>query len=129
MTVKAPKTATQVVTANRLTDGIVVFFTAQSGWSDGINDAAVATTAEQGQKLLDAAQADVLARKVVEPYLIDVRTGDGSIEPVRYRERIRALGPTIRPDLGKQAELKLKAVPLPAGTGATPDGAALSWAY
>ena len=41
---------------------------------------------------------------VVEPYMIDVVLDDGSPIPTSYRERVRALGPTIHPDIGKQAE-------------------------
>ena len=42
--------------------------------------------------------------EVVDVDLIDVEVVDGVIVPVRLRERIRAAGPTIRDDLGKQAE-------------------------
>ena len=37
------------------------------------------------------------------PYLFDVRVKNGAIEPVKERERIRAAGPTVHPDLGKQS--------------------------
>ena len=36
-------------------------------------------------------------------YLFDVRLVRGRVEPVKERELIRAMGPTVRPDLGKQA--------------------------
>jgi hypothetical protein len=42
---------------------------------------------------------------VVDVNLIDVEFIDGGIHPTRLRERIRAAGPTIRTDLGKQARL------------------------
>jgi hypothetical protein len=45
----------------------------------------------------------VRRREVVGPYLFDVRLEDGLAVPVKVREAIRAAGPTIRPDLGKQA--------------------------
>jgi hypothetical protein len=38
---------------------------------------------------------------VVNPYLFDVRAGKS---PVKEREIIRSLGPSVRDDLGKQAE-------------------------
>ncbi|TJW66136.1 MAG: DUF2849 domain-containing protein, partial [Mesorhizobium sp.] len=41
--------------------------------------------------------------EVVDVNLIDVTVVDGLVEPVRLREKIRAAGPTIREDLGKQA--------------------------
>jgi hypothetical protein len=43
---------------------------------------------------------------VVDVNLIDVTVVDGLVEPVRLREKIRAAGPTIRTDLGKQASLE-----------------------
>ena len=35
--------------------------------------------------------------------LIDVAEFDGEWRPKKYREYIRATGPSVRPDLGKQA--------------------------
>ena len=35
-------------------------------------------------------------------YLIDVAEVDGEVRPVKYREFIRATGPSVRPDLSKQ---------------------------
>ena len=49
------------------------------------------------------------ARIVVDPYEIEVDTGTGSPVPVRFREKIRALGPTVRLDLGKQARRQASA--------------------
>ena len=37
-------------------------------------------------------------------YLFDAERRDGRIRASHIRERIRTLGPTVRPDLGKQAE-------------------------
>jgi hypothetical protein len=39
----------------------------------------------------------------VAPYLFDVREAAGRTVPVKVREAIRAAGPTVRTDLGKQA--------------------------
>ena len=51
------------------------------------------------------ARAAVDSRLVIDPYLIDVIEGDSERRPTRFRELIRAKGPTVRPDIGKQAEL------------------------
>ncbi len=40
---------------------------------------------------------------MVSPYLFEARIEDGAIRPVKEREIIRAAGPTVRTDLGKQA--------------------------
>ena len=47
-------------------------------------------------------------RKVVDPYLVDVEiAADGRSRPRHYREALRALGPSMRPDLGKQADFQI----------------------
>lgn len=91
----------QILNANDLLTGDVVYWTGHR-WSRDIREAMiVADTAEAEQ----VAAAEVAARRVVETYLVDVtETADGPV-PVRARERVRALGPSVRPDLGKQAEL------------------------
>ena len=35
--------------------------------------------------------------------LVDVSLGENGPQPRHFRERLRTLGPSIRPDLGKQA--------------------------
>jgi hypothetical protein len=52
---------------------------------------------------LAAAEAFVRDRIVVNPYLFDVRVDGAGVRPVEEREIIRAAGPTVRLDLGKQA--------------------------
>ena len=55
----------------------------------------------------DALEAEGLAEmsrnKVVDAYLVDVVLGENGPQPRHFRERLRTLGPSIRPDLGKQA--------------------------
>lgn len=91
------------VTANRLLDGEPVYLTAANAWSDVITDAAIADGKEDGAKLLEQAQAGVVDQIVVNPYLFDVDGEDGEAKPLSVREQIRAAGPTVRLDLGKQA--------------------------
>lgn len=85
----------QILTANRLGDGLVVYLTELGTWSEAIDDARVAAGAE------DAALLETLGRareatEVSGPYLIEVELEGGCLTPVRYRERIRAHGPSIR---------------------------------
>ena len=40
---------------------------------------------------------------MVNPYLFEVREENGKVRPVKEREIIRALGPSVRTDTGKQA--------------------------
>ncbi len=93
----------QVVTANRLGDGLVVYLTGDDGWSEDLQDAAVADDDQASAALQARGDAGEAAQLVVEPYLIDVVDVDGDTMPARYRELIRAAGPSVRLDLGKQA--------------------------
>lgn len=94
------KDFTRIVTANRLRDGYVVFLTTEGAWSEKTEAAAVAKTTEQEEALLAQAQASVRACHVVDPTVIDVDQADTSA-PLRFRERIRRAGPTVRPDLAR----------------------------
>lgn len=92
----------QIVTANRLSDGVVVFFAPDGGWSERIASARIVAKAE-GAALL--AEAEAAAAEAVAPYLIDidldVECGGAQPVPRRYRERIRAFGPSIHPQFAK----------------------------
>jgi hypothetical protein len=94
---------TDVVTANRLQDGEVVYLTGNNDWSLWIEDAKVAENKEEGQVLLDQARPFVEHCEIVEPYLMKVDATGGRPQAISVRERIRAAGPSMRLDLGKQA--------------------------
>lgn len=92
--------ALQMLTANRLRDGAVLYW--RSGaWAVTLKEGEVFAADADAEAALAAAQESVAANEVVGPYLFDVRA-DGS--PVKEREIIRAAGPSVRDDLGKQAE-------------------------
>lgn len=94
----------QIVTCSDLITGDVMFL-GKKGWSRDHRVSEVATSAEAAALLLARGQKDMAANRVIDVYLVDVAlTPDGHPEPVHYREKIRTLGPTIRLDLGKQAE-------------------------
>lgn len=86
-------TGPTAITANRLTDGLVVWFTPAHGWSTDIADAAVATTSEAALALLNAAQGD--ENHAVGAYAARVALEEGRARPQNLRERIRVGGPTI----------------------------------
>ncbi|MEM8627138.1 MAG: DUF2849 domain-containing protein [Pseudomonadota bacterium] len=104
----------QVVTGNALMEGDVVFFTARNTWSRDLSQAAVAKDTDAADALLTAAKAQPAA--IVGPYLAAVEVdGTGTPRTQHIREAIRTTGPTVRLDLGKQAEpLSESAVPLAA---------------
>lgn len=93
------KAAIQVVTANRLDDGIVVYLDPAGGWTERLGaalqiegESALAAAVALGKK----AEADQI---VVESYPIDVARDGAVLTALRLRERIRAEGPTIHPEL------------------------------
>lgn len=83
----------KVLTGNDLPTGDVVWWTG-SGWSRHIEDAC--DVGDQGESIAHAEQG---ARRVNVPYVIDATlTADGP-RPAHIKDRIRALGPTVRADL------------------------------
>ena len=95
-------TLPQMLTANRLRDGDVLYWKGGS-WVLTLKDGEVFPDEASAQAALAAAQDSVTANLVVAPYLFDVRIEKDAIRPVKEREIIRAAGPTVRPDTGKQA--------------------------
>lgn len=92
-------TKLSVLTANRLGDGRIVYLDFEGAWNENIAEAAVANAPDEVRALEDRAAYDAAHNLVVEPYLIEVRDVAGRIEPIRYRERVRAGGPTILQDV------------------------------
>jgi hypothetical protein len=87
-----------VVTANRLTDGAVVYRRADSEWTTRLEDAAIATSASAAQALLGASKSDGTA--AVGAYVAPVTLApDGKLRPGNLREQIRAHGPTVGPTI------------------------------
>jgi hypothetical protein len=89
----------QVIIANRLIDGLVVFFAGAGQWNTAIAQAKVIDEDGEAQQLLEVAKQDQVRCLVIDPILIQVRVENGQVRPVEIREVIRAFGPTIRTDL------------------------------
>ena len=98
-----------IFTANRLLDGEAVWLGANGRWVESPASAVVSHTKEELEATrIEAARGD-RENHVVEPYEMAVSVENGVAVPATYRERIRAAGPTIRLDLGKQAQQPLAA--------------------
>lgn len=93
----------QVMTANRLRDGEVVFLTRAGVWSEKIDEAVLALEPQAKAALEARAADDVRMTLVTGHYLFDAERINGRIRASHFRERVRTLGPSVRPDLGKQA--------------------------
>ncbi len=92
------------VTGNALKTGEVVFLTPDGSWSGNIDEALVAEGEPEVAALVAQAESAERAGRVVGPYPIDVTVEGHRVRPVRYRELLRTLGPSVRRDLGKQSE-------------------------
>ena len=94
----------QIVTANRLNDGLVIYLGPDESWVERIEAAEIANGKDEAAALLARAEAPAHGTRVVGPYLMAVEFDAGTPRPASNREIIRALGPTVRTDLGYQAE-------------------------
>lgn len=92
----------QALTANGLRTGDVLYWRGGE-WVESFVDAQVFAEPAGANAALESAKRFVLGRVVVNPYLFPVRLEGGAAYPVEEREIIRAAGPSIHPDLGKQA--------------------------
>ena len=82
-----------ILTGNDLASGAVTWW-AGSWWSRHVEDAV--DVAEQGEAILAREEG---ARRVNGAYLIEaIATAEGP-RPAHIKDRIRALGPTVRVDL------------------------------
>jgi len=85
----------EMITANRLTDGHVVYLDAEGGWAEDFRGGLVLGDAAARETALEQGQAAATANVVVEPYAIELEMRAGHLAPRTLRERIRAEGPTV----------------------------------
>lgn len=83
----------KIVTGNDLKTGDVIWWDG-SGWSRHVNDAV-----DAGDQADAVAAREEAARRVVAAYVIDGERNADGVRPAHIKERIRALGPTVRLDL------------------------------
>jgi hypothetical protein len=83
----------KLLTGNDLPTGDVIWWTG-SDWSRHVEDAV--DVGDRGDAI---AQAEGGARRVNGPYVIDAEMTPDGPRPAHIKDRIRALGPTVRPDL------------------------------
>ncbi len=88
-----------VLTANRLTDGVVVFLGNNGDWIEGIGHAVVARSPEEARALEAQGARDTARNVVVDAYLVEVREAADGLVPIRTRERVRVAGPSILGDV------------------------------
>jgi hypothetical protein len=79
----------KLLTGNDLASGAVTWWTG-NGWSVHVEDAA--DVGENGDAILAAEEA---AQRVNASYIVEAENG----LPVHIKDRVRAAGPSVRPDL------------------------------
>lgn len=89
----------QMIIANRLTDGVVVFLDTHEGWDPAIAAGVAIDDETEAKRLFALAKQHETDCKVIDPQLIEVLVEDGGRKPKEIREAIRAFGPTVRTDL------------------------------
>ncbi len=82
----------KVVSANRLRDGVPIYFVGNGVWSPKV---AEALCSDDGDALLAQAQGDAGFSQAIDAFVVDVAMEDGALRPVSLREQIRAFGPTV----------------------------------
>lgn len=83
----------KIITGNDLKSGAVTWWDGK-GWSLSVNDA-VAVDSDAAAIIAE----EEATRRVVSAYTCDATQTDEGIRPAHIKERIRALGPTVRLDL------------------------------
>jgi sulfite reductase (NADPH) hemoprotein beta-component len=89
-----PATAPVVFTANRLRDGRVVWLGPEGCWVETLATAQV-FPAEAAAEGLALAQQGEGQQQVVGVYGVELHRSAGTPEPLKFRERLRAAGPSI----------------------------------
>lgn len=93
----------QVLTANSLINGNVVFLTSDNDWSPFIAQAQICQDDAQLEALEAIGHQAVDNQVIVEPFLIEVIVENDLPKPVRFREQLRVNGPSVRADFAKPA--------------------------
>ncbi|GIX16329.1 MAG: hypothetical protein KatS3mg119_0515 [Rhodothalassiaceae bacterium] len=89
-----------IVTAHELWSGAGVFLAADGRWlRDPAGAAFAATPAERDGLLQRAREANARAEVELVAAIEAECDAEGRVRPVKLRERLRALGPSVRPDL------------------------------
>ncbi|HEY1736487.1 MAG TPA: DUF2849 domain-containing protein [Methylovirgula sp.] len=86
----------QVLSANRLRDGIIVYLSPSGDWRPQIGEAALFSSKEASEAALAKAHAAVAANLVIDPLIVDVTESPKGRTALSLRNSIRALGPTVK---------------------------------
>ncbi len=97
-------TGPQMIIANRLNDGRVVFFTEEGTWSANAENAAYAED-NALDALLSRAQVFSDNNTVIDLHAVAANIENGKAFPAHIKAIMQAKGPSVRLDLGYQTSL------------------------
>jgi hypothetical protein len=83
----------KILTGNDLKSGAVVWWDG-TGWSLYVDEAV-----DVGDRADEIIAREQSARRVNSAYSLDAERDDKGVRPAHIKDRVRALGPTVRPDL------------------------------
>lgn len=112
-----PQFMPQIISANRLTDGLIVFLGPEGKWISDFASAALFESKDAAAAGLAQAQAALEANLVIEVTVIDTIVESGERRAAHLRDAIRIKGPTITPFTDT-----VPTAPAAAKTGAQPAG-------
>ena len=83
----------KILTGNNLESGAVVWWDG-IGWSLYVDDAV-----DAGDRADEIIAREQSARRVNSAYALEATRDEKGVRPAHIKDRVRALGPTVRPDL------------------------------
>jgi len=99
----------KILTANRLDNGAVVYFSRGRQWTLSLDENTLSTQTESDVALTAEGEAALADRIIVEPYLIPVEIENGVPIAQSKREQIRAVGPSITSDYSQNSSAAVAA--------------------
>ena len=84
-----------IVSANRLTDGHVVYLTRDGDWSESIVDGRTAATEKESSTLLADAERAVVAGIIVSPYRVSIADDGAPFHPCIFVNASACLDPKL----------------------------------
>ncbi len=96
----------KIISANRLSDGIVVYLVAEGIWTPDIGQAQRLASEAEVEAWLKLAKADEKRNLFIDPFTVEVEVEAKGLEALTLRNAIRAKGPTVdyRPGQDQSAQ-------------------------
>jgi hypothetical protein len=89
------QTMPKIISANRLSDGLVVYLSPAGTWTEALGQAECLKDNDAAATRLARAREDIARNLVVDPFLVELADDQKEPRPISLRDQIRELGPTI----------------------------------